>query len=126
MTPAPRSVILIAGCSAGFGHTTLKDKGADVLQFDVTASPSAISAFAAEAWKIQYENYLLRSGSGQIEFLLKNTGYLQGGIIEENTPKKVVVQLDTNVFGLLRATNAFLPYFRMWRAGTIVNISSCT
>ncbi|KAJ7805701.1 putative short-chain oxidoreductase [Mycena olivaceomarginata] len=135
----PRSgpVILITGCSTGFGRelsfvaldrgfrvistarrvetlAALKEKGADILQLDVTAPPSKISAFAAEAWKIH----------GHVDFLVNNAGYLQGGAIEENTSEEVLLQFNTNVFGLLNTTNAFLPYFRARRAGTIVNISS--
>ncbi|KAJ7336732.1 putative oxidoreductase,short chain dehydrogenase [Mycena albidolilacea] len=139
MTSAPRSgpVILITGCSTGFGRelsfvaldrgfrvistarrvealAALKEKGADILQLDVTAPLSKISAFVAEAWKIH----------GHVDFLVNNAGYLQGGAIEENTPEEVLLQFNTNVFGLLNTTNAFLPYFRARRAGTIVNISS--
>ncbi|KAF8188944.1 hypothetical protein K438DRAFT_1919755 [Mycena galopus ATCC 62051] len=137
MTSRSGPVILISGCSTGFGRelslaaldrgfrvistarrleslVALKDKGAAILQFDVTASPSAISAFAATAWAIY----------GQIDFLVNNAGYLQGGAIEENTPDEAMAQFHTNVFGLLNTTNAFLPYFRRRRAGMIVNISS--
>jgi short-subunit dehydrogenase len=66
--------------------------------------------------------YLLYSG--QVDFLINNAGYLQGGAIEENTPEETTAQFNTNVFGLLNTTNAFLPYFRRRRDGMIVNISS--
>jgi NAD(P)-dependent dehydrogenase (short-subunit alcohol dehydrogenase family) len=110
----------------------LKEKGADILQLDVTAPPSKISAFAAEAWKIQcvlchrFSKHVDSTSfsSGHVDFLVNNAGYLQGGAIEENTSEEVLLQFHTNVFGLLNTTNAFLPYFRARRAGTIVNISS--
>ncbi|KAJ7099858.1 putative short-chain oxidoreductase [Mycena crocata] len=130
-------VILITGCSTGFGRELsqvalergfrvistarrveslagLKEKGAEALTLDVTASVKDLSAFAAKAWGIY----------GQIDFLVNNAGYLLGGAIEESTPEEVVAQFNTNVFGLLNTTNAFLPYFRRRRAGMIVNISS--
>ncbi|KAF7367071.1 Short-chain dehydrogenase/reductase family protein [Mycena sanguinolenta] len=131
MTSASRSspVILITGCSKGFGRelsalalergfrviataravetlAALKEKGAEILPFDVTASPDTIAVFAATAWQIY----------GQVDFLINNAGYLQGGAIEENTLEETMVQFNTNLFGLLNTTNAFLPYFRKRRA----------
>lgn len=41
-----------------------------------------------------------------------------------NTPDETMAQFNTTVFGLLNTTNAFLAYFRKWRAGMIANISS--
>ncbi|KAJ6462583.1 putative oxidoreductase,short chain dehydrogenase [Mycena sanguinolenta] len=139
MAPTSRSspVVLITGCSSGFGRelslvalsrgfrviatarrvetlVAVKEKGAEILSLDVAAPPSAISAFAATAWGIY----------GQIDFLINNAGYIQGGAIEENTPEEIMAQFNTNVFGLLNTTNALLPFFRQRRAGMIVNISS--
>ncbi|KAJ7113802.1 putative short-chain oxidoreductase [Mycena epipterygia] len=130
-------VILITGCSTGFGRemsrvalergfrvistarrvesmADLKEKGAETLMLDVTAPVSEITAFAAKAWAIY----------GQIDFLINNAGYLQGGAIEENTPEDIMTQFNTNIFGLINTTHAFLPYFRNRRAGMVVNISS--
>lgn len=62
--------------------------------------------------------------SGRIDYLVNNAGFLQSGAIEENSTADVLRQFDTNVFGIIKTTNAFLPHFRARRAGTIVNISS--
>ncbi|KAJ7896667.1 hypothetical protein B0H14DRAFT_2333213, partial [Mycena olivaceomarginata] len=131
MTPAPRSVILIAGCSAGFdsrlSHITL-DRGFRVIstarRVETRASRiKARTSFSSMSLLLPVQflpsllrhekSNLLHSGSGQIEFLLNNTGYLQGGTIEENTPEEVVVQLDTNVFGFAQhhqRVSAVLPH----------------
>jgi NAD(P)-dependent dehydrogenase (short-subunit alcohol dehydrogenase family) len=84
--------------------------------------PGKFSAFSA----IDFQNtsILTSFSSGHVDFLVNNAGYLQGGAIEENTSEEVLLQFNTNVFGLLNTTNAFLPYFRARRAGTVVNISS--
>jgi NAD(P)-dependent dehydrogenase (short-subunit alcohol dehydrogenase family) len=56
--------------------------------------------------------------------LINNAGFLQGGAIEENTPEENLAQFNTNFFGVINVTNAFLPHFRTRKQGTIVNISS--
>jgi NAD(P)-dependent dehydrogenase (short-subunit alcohol dehydrogenase family) len=49
---------------------------------------------------------------------------LQGGAIEENNPEENLAQFNTNVFGVINVTNAFLPHWRARKQGTIVNVSS--
>jgi len=61
---------------------------------------------------------------GQIDILVNNAGWLLGGAIEEITPEEVKAQFDTNFFGVINVTNAFLPHLRSRKTGTIVNISS--
>jgi NAD(P)-dependent dehydrogenase (short-subunit alcohol dehydrogenase family) len=48
----------------------------------------------------------------------------QVGGLEELTPEETQAQFDTNVFGLLNVTRAFLPYMRAARSGVIGNVSS--
>jgi len=92
----------------------LKEKGAAALALDVTSPVEDLKKFATEAINVY----------GQVDYLVNNAGYLQGGAIEENTPEENLNQFNTNFFGLVNTTNAFLPHFRARRTGTIVNISS--
>ncbi|KAJ7356393.1 hypothetical protein DFH08DRAFT_1075605 [Mycena albidolilacea] len=131
------SVFLITGCSSGLGReiviaalasgfrviatarkvdtlTGLEEKGAKVLPLDVTSTPEALKEFAAKAIAIY----------GQIDYLVNNAGFAQGGAIEEHSPKEITDQFNTNFFGLVNTTDAFLPHFRARKAGTLVNISS--
>ena len=46
------------------------------------------------------------------------------GGIEETTEAEFMPVFETNVFGLIRVTRAFLPYLRKQRSGHILNLSS--
>ncbi|KAJ7095617.1 short-chain alcohol dehydrogenase [Mycena epipterygia] len=130
-------VFLITGCSTGFGRemavaalhtgfrviatarrvetlTALQDRGAQVLSLDVTSSVDALALFATTAIAIY----------GQVDYLVNNAGFVIAGAIEEVSPAEMIAQFNTNFFGLVNTTTAFLPYFRARRAGTLVNISS--
>ncbi|KAJ7911818.1 hypothetical protein B0H13DRAFT_2008739, partial [Mycena leptocephala] len=131
------AVILISGCSTGLGRelvlaaltaglrviatarrpetlASLQEKGAKTLRLDVTASTEELKQFASEALSL----------FGQVDYLVNNAGYVQGGAIEENTPEENIAQFNTNFFGVINLTSALLPHLRERKRGTIVNVSS--
>ena len=61
---------------------------------------------------------------GDVDVLVNNAGYGAVGIFEKAEPNQIQKQFDTNVFGLMNVTRAFLPHFRKRKAGRIINISS--
>src|SRR5260370_24714897 len=61
---------------------------------------------------------------GQVDVLVNNAGYGIAGAIEEATEAEFMPVFETNVFGLIRVTRAFLPYLRKQRSGHILNLSS--
>jgi NAD(P)-dependent dehydrogenase (short-subunit alcohol dehydrogenase family) len=61
---------------------------------------------------------------GQIDVLVNNAGYFQMGPLESSTMEQIRAQFETNVFGLIALTKAFLPHFRANGTGTIINVSS--
>ena len=65
----------------------------------------------------------LTAGHG-LDVLVNNAGYALGGPVEALSSEAVEHQFQTNVFGLLRVTRAFLPAMRARRAGRLINLSS--
>ena len=61
---------------------------------------------------------------GRVDVLVNNAGYGVAGAIEEVSEAELMPMYETNVFGLLRVTRAFLPQFRKQRSGHILMLSS--
>ena len=87
----------------------------DVLALDVTSEPSVAAAVK--------EVDELTAAHG-LDVLVNNAGYGQMGPVEEISDAELRRQYDTNVFGLMSVTRAFLPKMRERGAGRIVNVGS--
>ena len=140
--PSHSPVVLITGCSSGFGLLTaarlsakgytvvatmrdLKKEGnltsevnrrggtVEVLQMDVTDKLSV--ARAVEHIKMSH---------GRIDILVNNAGYGMGGFFEDLTDEEIRAQMETNFFGVQNVTRAVIPLMRQCRRGKIINISS--
>ena len=82
-------------------------------QLDVTDDLSVKNAVQA-----------ILSETGRIDLLVNNAGYGLNGAFEDLAMDEIKAQYETNVFGLIRTTQAVLPIMRRQKSGTIVNISS--
>lgn len=85
----------------------------DVLALDVTR-PESIEACASE----------VHARHGRLGALINNAGIGIGGFFEDQSDAEVREQLETNFFGALATTRAFVPPMREARSGVIVNVTS--
>jgi short-subunit dehydrogenase len=87
----------------------------DVVTLDVTSAPSIAAAVA------EVERLTERRG---LDVLVNNAGYGLVGPLAEISDEAIRAQFDTNVFGLMAVTRAFLPQLRARGAARIINVSS--
>jgi len=135
-------VILITGCSSGFGMrtalrlaksghrvvATMRDlsrsgtlldevrnanKEIDLFQMDVTNKRAIKDVVRMVAAK-----------HGYIDVLVNNAGYGIGGFFEDLSDDEIRAQMETNFFGVQNVTREVIPVMRQRRSGKIINISS--
>lgn len=130
--------ILVTGATSGIGKATalhlhqkghrvigtgrnekalaeLRTAGVHAVAMDVT-SDASVEAAKVEVAKIT-------DGKG-LDVLVNNAGYGLFGPVEMISDEDVKAQYETNVFGVLRVTRAFLPQMRERRSGRVINVTS--
>ncbi|KAI5477884.1 hypothetical protein MNV49_005777 [Pseudohyphozyma bogoriensis] len=127
----------ITGCSVGFGRElvlallarkhkvvatarrldSIRDlhrNGAFIYEWDVTEGLECLQRKAKE----------IDEKVGGVSVVVNNAGFYIDGALEETTPEDDKRIFDTNVFGLMNTTRAWLPHLRARKTGTIINLSS--
>ena len=61
---------------------------------------------------------------GSIDVVFNNAGYGLMGPLESTTDEQLVRQLNTNILGVIRVTQAFIPYFREKQQGLFISTTS--
>ena len=79
----------------------MRDLPIRVVQLDVTDDSSVKNAV----------NHII-SEAGRIDVLVNNAGYGLGGALEDLVMEEIKSQFETNLFGLIRVTQAVLPTMR--------------
>jgi NAD(P)-dependent dehydrogenase (short-subunit alcohol dehydrogenase family) len=128
--------IFITGASAGIGKATAKlfaQKGWHViatmrkpenekelnLTDNVTLLPLDVTNLAQINETVQKVLAL-----GPVDVVFNNAGYALLGVLESITDEQIVSQMETNFFGVVRVTQAFIPYFRKKGSGLFITTGS--
>jgi NAD(P)-dependent dehydrogenase (short-subunit alcohol dehydrogenase family) len=135
-------IVIVTGASAGIGRATaiaLAAAGAHVvasarrddrLQDLVTESanlPGRLLAVAGDISRESFAHELVNRTIGEwggLDVLINNAGVGHNSLLSEITAEQVQAIWNTNVNGLLWATQAALPHLKKQRRGQIVNVSS--
>ena len=129
----------ITGASTGFGRVLAeevlkvggkviatardRDKVAD-LEAKFPQRAKALALDVTDEGQVDSAVTQAFSQFGRVDVLVNNAGYGVAGAIEEVSDAEFMPMSETNVFGLLRVTRAFLPHLRKQRSGHILNLSS--
>jgi NAD(P)-dependent dehydrogenase (short-subunit alcohol dehydrogenase family) len=139
---AQGKTILITGATAGIGrdaalhfvrrgHTVFaagrRQAALSTLENEAASSPGKLYGLVldvTDAASIERARSEIEARTGGIDVLINNAGYGQTGPLEEVTDEELRAQFETNVFGLMAMTRAFLPSLRARGGGHILNVSS--
>jgi len=129
--------IVITGASSGIGKATAKyfaEKGWKVAATMRTPEKETelttidnVSVYQLDVTDLDSINTAteqILNDFGTVDVLLNNAGYGLAGPFEVATREQIQRQFNTNVFGLMDVTRAFLPHFRENKSGMILNVSS--
>ncbi|GAA3499893.1 SDR family NAD(P)-dependent oxidoreductase [Streptomyces prasinosporus] len=106
--------VWIGARDAESGREAADRIGADFVQLDVTDDASVGAAVET-----------LRARVGHLDVLVNNAGILGEVTAPEDLTADLIRHVyETNVFGLVRVTHAFLPLLRKATAPSVVNVTS--
>ncbi len=94
-------------------ETELKQlPGVTLLPLDVT-NAEQIKRTVAEATGLQ-----------PVDVVFNNAGYGLMGALESLTDEQILREINTNLLGVIRVTQAFIPHFRERQSGTFISTTS--
>ncbi len=131
------NTVIVTGASTGIGYATAKalsKRGCQVFagvrkdaDFERLAKdgvePVLLDVTQENSIQKALEAVSARRKKGNTLSLVNNAGLAIGGPVEAVSMEKWKEQFEVNVFGLIRATQTFLPWIRESK-GRVVNISS--
>lgn len=129
--------VFITGAGSGIGRATVQRfarqgwtvfasvrRQESLSQFDGCSRVHALALDVNDHESVESAAAQSISRAGRIDALINNAGFFQMGPLETSSMEQIRAQFETNVFGLIAVTKAFLPHMREQGGGTIVNLSS--
>src|SRR5579885_2805288 len=115
MGEAGKGVVLITGGTDGLGRALAREKKLplETLEMHVNSDDSVRNAV----------RHVLDS-AGAIDVLINNAGIGYMAVVEDLRMEDFRQQFETNLFAVLRVTQAVLPHMRERRRGRILMMSS--
>lgn len=131
-----KKTIFITGASAGIGKATAKlfaEKGWTVIatmrkpenenELNLLDNVTLLPLDVTNVDQIK-ETSQKALTLGDIDVVFNNAGYALLGVLEAITDDQLVAQMETNFFGVVRVTQAFIPYFRKRGSGIFITTGS--
>jgi NAD(P)-dependent dehydrogenase (short-subunit alcohol dehydrogenase family) len=126
------NTVLITGCSSGFGLETARyflDRDWTVIatmrtpRNDVLPNSKRLRVLALDVTDAASVRQAVEA-AGPIDVLVNNAGIGMLSVFEVTSMDTVREIFETNTLGTMAMTQAFLPQFRLRKAGVIVNVTS--
>jgi NAD(P)-dependent dehydrogenase (short-subunit alcohol dehydrogenase family) len=142
LSSSDQKVAVVTGSSSGIGfetsltlarsgfltYATMRNLGKGATIKSVAAEEGlpihVVQLNVTEERSINDAIHSIKSDVGRIDVLVNNAGYGLNGAFEDLAMEEIKAQYETNLFGVIRVTQAVLPIMRKQKSGIIVNISS--
>jgi NAD(P)-dependent dehydrogenase (short-subunit alcohol dehydrogenase family) len=131
-----QKTIFITGASAGLGKATAKlfhskgwnviatmrnpEKETELIQLEnVTLLPLDVTSLEQITTAVAKAISLY-----PVDVVFNNAGYALMGAMEAFTDEQILKQINTNLLGVLRVTQGFIPHFREKKSGLFISTTS--